>query len=73
MGITPMPIMVETMGMPLFRAKAAISSLAFESTTPPPQQMTGRFASRMAWAAFRICLGWPLVLGRYPSISARSG
>ena len=35
MGMTPMPIMVETMGMPLFWAKAVISSRAPESTTPP--------------------------------------
>ena len=63
MGITPMPIMVDTMGMPLFSAKAVISSRAPASTTPPPQQMMGRRASPMASKARLSCTGWPAVLG----------
>ena len=55
--------MVATAGMPVFLAKASISSRAPAETTPPPQTITGRFASPMAWAARLTCMGWPAVLG----------
>ena len=63
MGITPMPIIVETIGMPLFVANAVISSRAPASTTPPPQQITGRSACSIAASARLICTGCPCVVG----------
>ena len=61
--MTPIPIIVAHTGMPLLRANATSSSRAPASTTPPPQQMIGRWAFSIASSALRIWIAWPCVRG----------
>ena len=41
----------------------------FEWIIPPPASITGFFESRINFAAFLICNGWPFLVGLYPGNS----
>lgn len=57
-----MPISVVMIGTPVRSAKPMTASAA--PWQPPPTIMMGRFASRIALAALRICPACPTKFGR---------
>ena len=71
--MTPIPIIVLTIGIRNFSQNERTSFCACPRITPPPTQISGFFALLMLSITFSICWRLPFVFGLYPRMSTDFG